>query len=95
MEGKKHFCNTCHCPITEEQALKCGFQFETLDFYRDKVYCEKHFKMVVDRLEKKRQAKRLEQRRRYAQINPRWYYGDGLYRILQNQGYFHRSEGRF
>ena len=51
--------------------------------------------MVVDRLEKKRQAKRLEQRRRYAQINPRWYYGDGLYRILQNQGYFHRSEGRF
>lgn len=84
-------CESCHCSITDEQVAKCKDKFQNLDFYRNRVYCEKHLQMILDRLEKKRQ----EKRRKYAQINPRWYFGDGLYRIMQNHGYFHRSEGSF
>ena len=90
---KKVRCESCHCQITDEQVAKCKDKFKNLDFYRNRVYCEKHLQMILDRLEKKRLEKWREKRRMYAQINPRWYFGDGLYRILQNQGYFHRGEG--
>lgn len=81
MECRKRLfkCETCHCLVPEEQVKRCQRKFEYLDYYRNKIYCEKHFKPIEDRLDEKWR----KSREKYKEINPSWYYGSGLYDTMK------------
>lgn len=52
-------CDFCKCPITNEQVARCKEKFKHLDYYRNKIFCERHLYMVLDELRERREEKRL------------------------------------
>ena len=49
-----HKCDFCKCSITDDQVARCKEKFKHLDYYRNKIYCERHLYMVLDELREKR-----------------------------------------